>query len=129
MKLKYIFIIPALFFFALTACTFDKAEVPAPAPAAADTCSGTPVAHTIEVANNVFIPANLTACTGDTIKWVLSQGGHTTTSTTIPAGAASWDQIMTSTGVTTFTYVVTVSGNYDYVCTFHPSMIGKLVVK
>lgn len=129
MKLKLLSIAFVLFAVILGSCTFDKAEVPVPSVVTSDTCTGIPVTHTVQVANNVFIPDSLQACSGDTIKWVLTQGTHTTTSTNIPAGAISWDQFMSSTGVTTFTYVVTVTGNYDYVCTIHPSMVGKIVVK
>lgn len=129
MKLKHLLLSFGLIATLMTSCTFDKAEVPAPSVPVSDTCTGAPVTHTVQVANNVFIPDSVVACSGDTIKWVLTQGTHTTTSTNIPGGAISWDQFMSSTGVTTFTYVVVVSGNYDYVCTIHPTMVGRIVVK
>jgi len=54
---------------------------------------------------------------------------HTTTSKTIPSGAASWDQLMDSEH-TTFVYVPTVPGVYNYVCTPHEAMgqVGTFTV-
>ncbi len=129
MKLKH-FIIAAIIASLPAACTFDKGELPVPkTPVLADTCSGVAQAWTIEVKDNAFSPADLTACSGDTIKWVLTQGTHTTSSDSIPAGAASWDQLLMSGGVTTYTLVLTTVGDYDYYCKVHPSMVGRIVVK
>jgi plastocyanin len=75
----------------------------------------------IGVQDYSFSPANRNAVVGDTIVWTWISGIHTTTSTTIPAGAASWDSPITSTQ-TSFSYVVTMSGTYNYECTRHASM-------
>jgi plastocyanin len=77
--------------------------------------------HTVSVADFSFTPSSFTAHPGDTIKWVWMNGSHTTTSTTIPSGAAPWNSNMNSS-TTTFTYVATVPGTYNYVCTPHASM-------
>jgi plastocyanin len=55
---------------------------------------------------------------GDTIRWMHIGGSHTTTSTSVPLGAASWDSPISS-GTTSFDYVVSVSGTYSYKCTPH----------
>lgn len=55
---------------------------------------------------------------GDTIRWNWVSGTHTTTSTTIPAGAATWNSPI-SAGNPTFEYKVTVAGAYNYKCTPH----------
>jgi plastocyanin len=86
--------------------------------------------HTITVADFNFSPATgLTVQLGDTVRWVWASGAHTTTSTGIPTGAASWDQPITSANMS-YSYVPTVSGTYSYVCTPHSSMgmIGSFVV-
>lgn len=128
MRLKHLIIAIAATLFA--ACTSDKGEIPVPkAPVLADTCGSTPGSWTIEVKDNVFVPSEVTACPGDTIKWTLTQGTHTTTSDSIPAGAASWDQLLMSGDVTTYTLVLTIGGNYDYYCKIHPSMTGRIIVK
>ena len=76
-----------------------------------------------------FAPSSIpNAFVGDTIKWVLGLGIHTTTSTTIPSGAAIWDApIVTATP--TFSYVITTAGTYNYQCTYHSlfGMTGSFV--
>lgn len=80
--------------------------------------------HTIQVADNSFNPSSFVANVGDTVQWVFIPGSmeiHTTTSTSIPSGAASWDQPV-NTANPTFDYIITEAGSYDYVCTPHASM-------
>jgi len=75
--------------------------------------------HVVNVQNFSFSPANITNVqVGDTIRWVWVSGIHTTTSSVIPAGAASWDSPISST-VTSFEYKVLLAGTYNYVCTPH----------
>ncbi len=77
--------------------------------------------HTVTVADFSFTPSSFSAHVGDTVMWTWSGGTHTTTSETIPAGAASWNSNMTSVA-TSFMYVPTVVGTYNYECTIHVSM-------
>ncbi len=76
--------------------------------------------------SNTFNPKVFNVAVGDTIRWVWTSGAHTTTSSNIPAAAASWDSPLTSSN-NQFEYVVTVAGFYDYVCTPHASlgMVGS----
>jgi len=46
---------------------------------------------------------------------------HTTTSSNIPFGAATWDESV-NTANPFFEYIITTDGQYDYVCTPHVSM-------
>ena len=66
-----------------------------------------------------FIPnvLNNVVC-GDTIRWVNTNGVHTTASTTIPVGATAWSSgnIPLSPGF--YSYIPTVIGTYNYIC--HP---------
>ncbi len=86
--------------------------------------------HEIMVGGNSFTPSNLNVSVGDTIRWVWQDGSHTTTcdgstGTSRPVGAASWNANI-DPGNTTFEYVVTVAGDYDYKCIPHfPSMVGS----
>lgn len=85
--------------------------------------------HVINVQNYTFSPANINNVTvGDTMRWVWVSGSHTTTSTTIPSGAATWNSPITST-VTSYEYKVTKAGTYNYKCTPHTGMgmVGSFV--
>ena len=77
--------------------------------------------HTVQVSDFQFSPSSIQMQVGDTIKWVWVNGFHTTTSTTIPTGAAAWDDTLASAN-DSFMYVPTVAGTYDYHCTPHASM-------
>ncbi len=79
------------------------------------------ITHVVTASDFSFAPSSLTIQLGDTIRWDWLNGMHTTTSTTIPTGAASWDSPLNSTS-TSFTYVPTVQGQYNYVCTPHSTM-------
>ncbi|MEX2380170.1 MAG: T9SS type A sorting domain-containing protein [Vicingaceae bacterium] len=73
--------------------------------------------------SNTFSPANFTMNLGDTVLWIWSSGTHTTTSTSsIPNGATSWDIPITSTS-TSFMYVPAVEGSYNYDCTPHAAVM------
>ncbi|KAA9041777.1 T9SS type A sorting domain-containing protein [Ginsengibacter hankyongi] len=72
----------------------------------------------VDVQNFQFSPATLNVAVGDVIHWVWVAGTHTTTSVTIPAGAATWDMPMDITH-TTYDYTVTQPGVYSYQCNFH----------
>ena len=68
-----------------------------------------------------FSPASVTMQVGDTIKWKWAAGSHTTTSMSIPVGAATWDHPIASAN-DSFMYKATVAGSYTYKCTPHFSM-------
>jgi plastocyanin len=84
--------------------------------------------HVVTVANFQFSPALVSANVGDTVRWVWSSGFHTTTSTSVPAGANTWNANISS-GSTSFEYVLNVQGTYEYWCVPHaPGMSGTLEV-
>jgi len=89
--------------------------------------------HVIGVGSggNFFNPTTISdVIVGDSIEFVWVSGSHTTTSASIPSGAAAWDVPMNS-GSTIFYYPVTVRGTYNYVCSFHSSggsgMVGLFI--
>lgn len=84
--------------------------------------------HIVHVQNFSFSPASFSATVGDTVEWQWAAGTHTTTSLTIPAGAASWNSNINSS-TTTFQYIITKAGTYNYWCAIHTtSMEGSFTV-
>jgi plastocyanin len=80
------------------------------------------VTHTILVGQGntlTFSPNTLTTVVvGDVIRWSWVSGSHTTTSVSVPSGANTWSNSITS-GVTSFDYTVTTAGAYSYQCNPH----------
>ncbi len=95
--------------------------------------------HRVEVSDYQFTPKTITdVLIGDTVRWEWIAGSvnHTTTcnpatqgtGNSLPASAATWDSPMNAT-TTTFDYVVTVAGVYNYWCKPHaPNMAGSFTV-
>ncbi|MBA2248987.1 MAG: T9SS type A sorting domain-containing protein [Chitinophagaceae bacterium] len=84
------------------------------------------VIQNVSVSSFQFTPATFTVTVGDVVHFIWVNGGHTTTSLTVPAGAATWNAVLNgSAGNTTFDYTVTQAGNYSFQCNIHPgSMQG-----
>jgi plastocyanin len=86
----------------------------------------TPVRHEVDVSGVAYHPDSLIVAQGDTIVWTNHDiVPHTATSTT-PGN--SWDT-GTMTGGQTGTVVLAHAGTFQYTCTFHPSMHGRLTVQ
>jgi plastocyanin len=93
--------------------------------------------HEIRVWNGYFkfLPNSLTIQLGDTIQWLPFDSPtmtHTITSTNIPTGATTFDQIWKLPADTFFQYIPQHIGTYDYVCTPHEisyNMIGSFTVQ
>ncbi len=73
----------------------------------------------VTVSNFQFSPANLNVKIGDLIHWSWVSGFHTTTSTSVPSGAAPWDASIATSGAI-LDYTVTTTGTYSYECSIHP---------
>jgi plastocyanin len=71
-----------------------------------------------------FSPATLTVSVNTTVIWTNNDTvAHTVTSTT-----GLFDSGSIGTGGT-YSYMFTSAGTYNYYCTVHPSMTGKIVVQ
>lgn len=81
----------------------------------------------VNVQDFQFSPSTRNVLVGDVIHFVWINGGHTTTSTSVPGGAATWDAPMNSLN-TSFDYTVTIPGTYNFLCNIHPiAMQGSFV--
>jgi len=84
--------------------------------------------HVVTVQNFSFTPSSLTINLGDTMEWTFVNGTHTTSSTTIPAGATIWSNSIDAAHLK-FDYVPAVTGTYNYHCNIHPTtMIASFTV-
>jgi plastocyanin len=79
--------------------------------------------HVVRIENMQFAPATLVVHRGDTVRWqnhdfvphTATAAGHFDSKTILPEK--------------TSTRVMATPGRYDYVCTFHPTMKGTIVVE
>ena len=82
-----------------------------------------PVTHTVSMEAVSFKPEDLTIRTGDTVVWVNKDPfPHTATS---KAGFDSKDIPVEKN----WTFKAVQAGEFQYVCTYHPTMKGVLRVK
>ena len=78
--------------------------------------------HTVVLRNSTFLPGKLTINRGDSVTWVWRDGGilhnviaHSFRSHTQTHGS--------------FTERFTRRGSFSYVCTIHPLMTGRIIVR
>jgi plastocyanin len=84
-----------------------------------------PRTHQVAIRGMEFVPATVEVAVGDTIVWTNEDiVPHTVTSTAPPtfdsAGIESKKQ---------WQHTVTVTGDFPYVCTFHPTMHGTIIAR
>lgn len=80
--------------------------------------------HLVEIEGFAFAPATLTIQVGDTVTWTnLDDVEHTATST-----AGAFDSGLLAQGES-YSLTFTAAGTYDYLCTPHPLMTGRIVVE
>jgi plastocyanin len=83
-----------------------------------------PATHTVTVDATSYAPARLEVRAGDTIVWVNKDIiPHTATGT-----AGAFDSGVVAPG-TSWRYTPRKAGGFDYACTFHPTMRGRLEVR
>jgi amicyanin len=83
-------------------------------------------AKQISISNFKYIPATLTVPAGTKVTWTNQDDmPHTVTSTVKPRALDS-EALDTDAR---FSYVFTEPGTYDYLCTIHPKMAGRVIVE
>jgi amicyanin len=89
---------------------------PAAAPAQMDSAE-------VEIRAHEFSAASVTVKAGTTVTWINhDDDAHTVTSTTNAFRSPGLDT------EETFSYTFTRPGTYEYFCTLHPLMTGKVIV-
>ena len=79
--------------------------------------------HAIEISDFAFAPATLTVAVGETVTWSNADPVvHTVTAT-----LGAFDSGDLDTGES-YSVTFTEPGTYDYLCTPHPEMTGRIVV-
>jgi len=105
---------------ALAFAALASATAAAPVPAAVPPRTG----PTVKIDNFVFGPAALTVTVGTTVTWINQDDiPHT-----VVAGDKSFKSKVLDTDER-FSFTFTRPGEYDYFCSLHPHMVGKVIVK
>lgn len=69
----------------------------------------------------VFLPAEITISKGETVTWINQDSApHTATGSGFDSGFMGKDA--------TFSFTFNEAGTFDYICTYHPYMKGKVIV-
>ncbi len=86
-----------------------------------------PKTHHVEIRAMQFVPAELTVATGDTVVWT----NYDVMPHTVTSDAASVEKFDSQSidAKHEWRYTATAAGEHTYVCTFHPTMHGKIVVR
>jgi plastocyanin len=80
--------------------------------------------HNVRIANLNFYPGEITINVGDTVSWRNEESLiHKVISRTGLFDSGGMGQ-----GIM-FSYKFTMPGTYEYYCSYHPSMVGKVIVK
>jgi plastocyanin len=88
-------------------------------------CTPAPRRHLVDIKGLAFVPGDLEVAAGDTLGWV---NGDMFPHTSTADGAAGWDTGPIPSGDTTFV-VARRAGSFNYICSIHPTMHGRIVVR
>ena len=81
--------------------------------------------NTVQVGanGNTFSPSTLTVQAGDTVTWMMAEGGHDVD------GQGFGTALVKQPAGSTYSHVFTTPGTFNYVCDFHGGMSGKVIVQ
>jgi amicyanin len=86
--------------------------------------AGAAAVATVTMDHNTFIPAEITVIPGTTVTWTNTEAmPHTV----VDQNKAFRSKTLVKDASFSFTF--TTAGDYDYLCSIHPFMKGKVVVK
>jgi len=79
---------------------------------------------TVGMDHNTFIPGEITVAPGTTVTWVNNEAmPHTV----VDQNKGFRSKMLAKEA--TFSFTFTTAGDYDYLCSIHPNMKGKVIVK
>ena len=81
-------------------------------------------AVTVSMDHSTFIPSEITVAPGTTVTWV---NVETMPHTVVDQNKAFRSKTLVKDG--TFSFTFTTAGDYNYLCSIHPNMKGKVIVK
>ncbi len=83
---------------------------------------GSETDHEVIIENFAFDSSDLTIKVGDTVTWTNNDGAsHTVKMDTLESDNLSKGD--------TFSFTFSDAGTYEYICSIHPSMNGKIIVE
>jgi plastocyanin len=92
----------------------------------ANSGSASPTAVTVVIRRFRFEPATVTVHAGETVEW--KNDGIVPHTATADGKTPAFDSGSIDPG-STWRYVARKKGTYNYTCTYHPNMKGKLIVQ
>jgi amicyanin len=95
-----------------------------PAPKAQENAAASDVKAQVQIDNFTFSPAEITIAPGTALTWINRDD--------IPHAVAAATKSFRSKAMETdqtYSFTFTTSGVYDYFCSLHPQMRGKVIVK
>jgi plastocyanin len=96
---------------------------PSAAPAAKPAPEASPIS-VIHIKNFAFVPDTVTINAGQTVRWVQDDDtAHTVTAADKSFDSGNLDQ------KATYKHTFDKAGTYAYVCAYHPTMKGNVIVK
>jgi plastocyanin len=84
--------------------------------------------QTVSMENSQYVPASVTIDAGDSVTWVHNDGSVPHTITSTADDGATFDQTVMNSSAPPFTFTFNEAGTYDYLCRFHPNMVGTVTV-
>jgi plastocyanin len=81
-------------------------------------------AATVSMDHSTFIPSEITVAPGTTVTWV---NAETMPHTVVDLSKAFRSKTLVKDGTFSFTFMT--AGDYNYLCSIHPNMKGKVIVK
>ncbi len=133
---RRLWISPVLLFLGITACAAPAAPATptplSPTPTPMRAVSPTPVSGPPQVIlkNFTFRPAELEVTVGTTVEWINQEesASHTVTSGTPDHPSGVFDSGRLRPG-DSFRFTFNQPGTYEYFCSIHPRMRGRIIVK